>query len=647
MDKEIIHTTNDGERVTSTYAEIYLDDSYCDFQRSEEENEEIAKEISYEDIQENNWVSPSDLLIGKVELKPPFTSKITRGKTHEGILAIGNGVLEIERLKFQEHLKSQIEENDAAWAYVLEHEKNSIFSKVKVIYDKIFLDKSKIMTSEITKFYEKTLQQLEDHIRSEIQDVLVRVHAGVVSDLNIQIKSKLEKEREIIESALKKRFDSELNKVTKYYSLLLDNELNRNNKLINQAIYERNDALKAFLRQIEAENITSSMYILCTERKKCKIKQFILENYQSMEISEKMKNIAEKQEIIDDLKQKDVGFVQINTEWEEKIKKILKLFLKFITFGLKLLPEQSTFLLDLEKMVVLQLNEIQKSPKAMPILIDDVNIFKFEEPQPVETVCEKDPFIIVGDESPTPPPKFGSRETIPPDIELPFVRLNRQFIYAKCHKFEEVKAFLESQRCKCADQQVIKRSSSDIVEQKPETTQFIESEHESESSNETLRIDDFGRFNACPARNCQDWLEKLSFPYLNNYLDYTEENYERLQAIIGKKTTQENQSSKPETINARDVVYRQVPFSATKELYHHVGTQCSSMEDLTLPDIRCPCVDGATFAPQVQPPRVPSQESKHIINEILANRKRSLQRLIEENPKLLRMFTDECYDFQF
>lgn len=37
----------------------------------------------------NLWVSPSDLLIGKVCLKPPLTDKHIKALTHEGIL--GNG----------------------------------------------------------------------------------------------------------------------------------------------------------------------------------------------------------------------------------------------------------------------------------------------------------------------------------------------------------------------------------------------------------------------------------------------------------------------------------------------------------------------------------------------------------------------------
>ena len=35
---------------------------------------------------EELWISPSDQLIGKVALKPPFTSKFIKACTHQGIL---------------------------------------------------------------------------------------------------------------------------------------------------------------------------------------------------------------------------------------------------------------------------------------------------------------------------------------------------------------------------------------------------------------------------------------------------------------------------------------------------------------------------------------------------------------------------------
>ncbi|KAJ8724969.1 hypothetical protein PYW07_015927 [Mythimna separata] len=656
---DVFRTIKEGECVTSIYAQTYLPDDHCDHKRPVAETPEQDKTTSQEENDE--WISPSDLLIGIVDLKPPFTSKITRGTTHQGILNIGDAILDRERAKFLKFMNGKIKENDAAWNYIMEHEKSTTAKKVKSIYHDILTKKSKILLKEMDKFFEKNLQELEDHLRSEVQTVLTSAHANIVSDLNFQIKENLKKEKITLEGVLQKKYDSEVKKINHYYKLLLDNEKNRNNKLINKAIYERNDALKAFYKQLEAENITSTMYIMSTERKKCRIRKFILESIQSTEIAEKLQKIKERQNIIDELKAREKQITDINREWEDKIKKILHLFLKFVSFSLKLLPEQATFLLDLEKMVVLQLNEMQKSPsQSNSILIDedDQNLFSLEMPSPDESVCDKEPFVIEGDLSDPVPPTYGSRETLPLDADLPYVRLQRKFIYAKCGKMDEVRAFLESQKCQCQQRQYTPPetpsppSPKAVVEPQEPTPsaptpskstvseQKLE-EIKSDSSFEPLFIDNIKILQNCPARRCQGWASKYSFPFLLSYLDFTEEKYQNIKAIFDKLPETD---AAPDLIDPMLMTTQELPFAATKEPYHTVGTQYSSQEDITL---ECPCTGKSKKTEVVgSEPKVKLSENQEIKN-IVMKRQQSIDRILTEHPKLLKLFTDESFDFTY
>ncbi|KAJ0179286.1 hypothetical protein K1T71_004998 [Dendrolimus kikuchii] len=583
MENNIIHSLNYGERVTSTYAEIYLDDLYCnsDSETSVQEPKKVILQQKLSSVitddRIDDWKSPSDQIIDIIDLKPPFTSKITRGKTHEGILTIGNEVVENERAHFLKHVTNLIHENDAAWNYILDHEKSLVSKRVNNIYAKIFLIKSKTMTQEIDKFYESTLQEIEDHLKLEILNVLVSTHAAIICDLNTKIKEKLIEEKKIVEEVLKKRYEREIRKIKTYYTILINHELYRMNSLINKEIVERNDALKAFYKLVEAENMTSTMYIMSTERKKCKIKRFILDNYQNTEIAEKLQKIKQRQDVINAFNDKEEHISDINKEWEQKIQKILRLFLKFISFALKLLPEQTTFLLDLEKLVVLQLNEIQKIPNNVPcsILIDEANlknIFKFEEPISNKIPCNKKPIIVVGDVSDPIPPKYGSRETLASNIDLPTITLQRQYVYAKCHKFEEIKSLLESQRCKCDDTPIREPSHVTLPSQSTESFEASTS-MASESSYEPLLVDDIRRFEECPARLCNNWTKRIIFPYLDSYLDFTEENFKRVQTILGSKHIKE---ITPDFINAKDIAHKSLPFGSTNEEYRHAETQYSN-----------------------------------------------------------------------
>lgn len=639
----IINTLNIGERIASIYADTFLNNSYCAYEEPGSDEGEIVEAENETLLSEDEWRSPSDLLIGIVDLSPPFTSKITRGKTHKGILEIGEDLLNKERERFLRYINKLLYENEVVWSHILEHEKAVVAKKIKEKYKEILDEKSTKLIKEINNFYESSLQDLENHMRKEIGAVLIATNANIIKDANVEINEKLQKERKILEDVLQKRYESEVKKIKHYYRLILDNENYRNNKLLNQALFKRNDAVKAFCKQIEAENITSTMYMMCTERKKCRIKQFILDNYHNLEIKEKLKKLKEQQEVIDAYKEKEKHITDINKEWEEKIKKILELFLKFISYTLQLLPEQSTFLLDLEKMFVLQLNEIQKTPSKTSILVDEETIanIEFHRAEKKEAVCDKEPFVIVGDTTESIPTPYGSRETLPSKVELPSVRVQRQFIYAKCNKFQEVKALLEEQRCKCRDPLPDIPTPSDS-DNSPTPPTDLPTAIESESSNETLLMDDIEILEDCPGRRCQNWARRVQFPYLNSYLDFTEKKYEIVKTILGKPRKHD---AAPELINLRDIVWQELPFSATREKYHNIGTQYSSEEDLSVFNATCTCQDEITSKLKVN--KLTSVSFNEEVDNAIQKRRRSLQRLMHKNPNLLKMFTDESFDFVY
>lgn len=645
--QNIINSLINAETVTSAYADIFFNDNHSSTNINQEDA--LTEGDIVENGQREEWISPSDLLIDTVKLHPPFTSKITRGKTHEGILAIGNEILEKQHEFFLKSVTKLLHENDASWEYILDHEKDKVVRKVKLIYQNIFKNKSDIMKREMSLFYESSLQELENHLMSEMQILLKTAYANIISDLNGQTQQKMQQEKQKLETILKQKFTVEVGKIRKYYSLLLHNERYRINKLIHQAMQERNDALRAFYRQIEAERITSTMYVLSSERKKCKVQKLVQQILQTDEILSNKQSIQEKAKLIEGFKQKYVGIPDINREWEQKIKKILQLFLKFVSFSLKMLPEQTTFLLDLEKMLILQLNELQKNPvSCTSILINEdqeTNIFKFEDPKPELVECEKNPFILIGDLSDPIPKVYGSRETLTSDVDLTYFRVGRQYVYAKCHGYENIKKYLDSQKCTCRIPREESPSKITNIKEYTSTDELIsKTSSESlrkDSSFESILLDDFGRLEDCPVRKCQNWIKKYSFPNLTSYLDYSEENFRRVTAILGDSPPAE---TSPNFINPKDIAKSELPFSITKELNHSVGTQYSSQEDLSLMQMTCPCVENIL---EQETELKFKYASDHKLENILTKRNKSLERLMRNNPNLLKIFTEECLDYKY
>lgn len=632
MDYNVINAFSLKNVIGSTYADLYI--NYCSNDNESKVGHNSNKEnatATLENVIEDNWKSPSDLLIGIIELKPPLTSKVTKSKTHDGILEIGDDVLQAEYQEFLNDLRKLLDENDNCWKFILKNEKEEIYKKVKAKYKDVFEAKSKVMTKEMTKFYENSLQKLEEHIKIEVCNVLISLHASMISVLNSQIKLKLQKEKRKLDIVLNAKYEEEVKKIEKYYSLLLNNEYERKESIINFAINERNHAISIFYEQILRERLTSTMYIMCTERKKCKIQKMLVEKIQNKEIIDIVEKIKAKLDMLRILKQKEFKISELNEEWEEKIKKILQIFFKFIIFALKLLPEQADFLLEFEKMVHLQLRDVMNSSLSKSsILLEENNLLTFYNMDlgPSFSTCDKQPFILDGDLSDTPRRIYGSRESLPSDVDLPLIRLQRQFFYAKCHGFESIKKYLQSQQCKC--QTLLKTQS-------PISISTVESEsietNKSQSSDELFIFRDFHRLVDCPDRKCNNVLRRFSFPYLNSYLDYTEGNFNRVKTILG-----DSSKNQPKTIplNAIDIALADLPFSDIEKLHHNIGTQYSSEEDLRL-DYTCPCIQDVCYKKSNNGDE--NNSSSLSMEDILIARNKMMNEIAGKYPELMKILT--------
>lgn len=643
MEKDLINTTL-NERVTSTYCEIYFDEAYN--KNIVPNRNKLEKKLLEKNT--NEWMSPSDTMVGKVDLYAPFTSRVFRGITHEGVLAIGQGVLDKERKAFLKHLNELLSESNETWKYILEQELKPIAEEVKTFYDNIFLHKSQVTQEEIATFYEDSLHDLERHLRQEIKAVLISSHGNLIRDLNQEIKIKLKLEKNKLESILIKRNHAELQKIKTYYNILLYNQRVGYEKNIRTEIVNRNDTVSAYCKLLESTTTVSTMYVLSMERKRCKIKQFLLNSYQSAELRDTLNQIKDRQEAIDTLADKDIPIPQLNREWEERITKILQLFLKFISFCLKILPEQSTFLLDFEKLVVLQLNEMIKAPGPLPPIgivkeEDELkNVFKFEHDKLRAPYCSckgechcicGEPFHIIGDLSDLQQP--GPDEELASDASLPTITVDKRFVYARCHDYNEIRENLDVYKYRCRCREIRDEDKPDIV-----ITTQEEPVAPALSLDSLLPPEKFKLLQTCPDRQCPH-LDK-TITDLGDYLDFTEEKFLKV------KDTLENprlNSLRPKTFEAKDALCHGLPFTETTEPHHTVSTQYSSQENLYEPKATCICADKTVYS-RDSLYKLP-ETSHDILDAILLRRKESLRRVLERSPNLRKIFTDESFTFQY
>ncbi|XP_041973210.1 uncharacterized protein LOC121728937 [Aricia agestis] len=589
------------------------------------------------------WTSPSDLIIDLVNLKPPLTSKIARGKTHIGIQSIGETYLVNEKEIFHKSIKKVLKDNDDIWKFILRSEIKTIHKRAKETFKQIFEHKQSILAEEMSKFYEKTLAELEQHVKSEAKTIAYSFQTSLLDQLNSKIEERLKCEGVDLDKELNEELNAELNKIRNYYDILLKNEMYNYTKLKNKAIQERNDAVLSFYRQIESERLTSTMYVLSSERKKCKVKKIMLENIQYEEIINTLNIFVQKDILLDDLVKENEILPILNKKWQDQVVKIFRLFLKFIGFSLNILPEQTSFLLDFEKMVILQLNEFQKQPyNPSQMLIDKEdhdNMFEFNEQQSVQSVCEEAPFQIAGRlESPFSLfLNYGSRETIGGEADYPYFRVQRKYVYAKCHGFEKIKELLGANLCRFASKEVetifSPLSNFEAKDKKEYLDSRIDSSVTSSKSTSIHMEPDLNKVNTireCP-NNCGKLNRVHDFFDLNSFLEYNDKNYENLISGFGEQ--------QPELIDStriKVILFNDIAFPAVEEDFKTVGVQCENDVDHKNSAILCDCTETDNC----------DNTSKGCkIHDVLLKRELSLKKLLKSNPKLFStLFSDESYN---
>ncbi|KAF5307933.1 hypothetical protein FQR65_LT06500 [Abscondita terminalis] len=301
------------------------------------------------------WMSPSDVLIGRVCLTPPFTEKCTKALTHQGILLIGEDIE--QKLKNETELQRQrgLFEQEEVLLFSADMKcKKSIEDAIQAEQNKCAKEKEEI-EKELSDKHIRELWQLEFRLKKEFEKTLRKQ----AHNLNNQWQDKLVEEIDVAVRELTKTFMKEFAKQEeesyKKFSLELKKEKLKHQFDLQEVRKTCQESFAQLKHQLECKNIANIMYILCAERQKCREETKITEHsYQ--------KRIEHLQDVVAD---KDVEIVRLNKEMDEKLKELDKReqclkellcqYQKFIYFALRSCPTQAEFLLDPEKLLLFEL----------------------------------------------------------------------------------------------------------------------------------------------------------------------------------------------------------------------------------------------------------------------------------------------------
>ncbi|KAJ8920277.1 hypothetical protein NQ315_011938 [Exocentrus adspersus] len=308
------------------------------------------------------WISPSDLLIGKVALKPPLTSKHIQALTHQGILSIG---AEVEKKFWNETRLHEENYFDARKRYLADQFEELWRIETKNVEQRERLNHENHIQRLMEEFNEvlvEELDNLEVKLKDEYQELLKKQKMAQDKEWENKLKVEAGKTVQSITEKFLNELDRQKNILASNFKLDLQKAYIQRAYDINLEKSKCAEHARQLRHNLECKNIANMMYVLCMERKKCCADKAAIEEHYTNEIQNLNKLIVQKDKQITKLtveKNKQIAAVGLR---EACILEIIKQFQKFINFALRAAPTQAEFLLSVEKMMVFELtNTIMKS----------------------------------------------------------------------------------------------------------------------------------------------------------------------------------------------------------------------------------------------------------------------------------------------
>lgn len=375
----------------------------------------------------SDWlVCPKTVMKGKTVLKPIDHKHLAR-MTHTGVVELGTDAHQVHKRNILAEKDRLQAESDKKWKEFVyrAHEQHW-----QVMTDKCEgenHDYIRQMLNEFTVVYQTSTNRIEQLLTEAAKTQITRIRAEAYEQMDKRYKDFLKYQTVTLTDRYRKMLDDEKAKFKSKFMEELETEKAATANTIHSLKVDKHEAIANLRKFLECQNLACQIYVSLKEQETCD-KQIELCKYQhSKNIKTLTENIAVK-----DFTIKLAGEIKKKHEEElEKLRqrlcKVLKKFQLFVSYCLSTLPDHAKFFINLEKLMLLQINEALQDPRADSIIVEEPEEFHSPtvRPRPFYLFCDKGYKAQV--EEDMCPTKRASDAS-----QLPVIVVNQRCMYAAC-----------------------------------------------------------------------------------------------------------------------------------------------------------------------------------------------------------------------
>ncbi|KAM3956710.1 uncharacterized protein ACR2FA_009364 [Aphomia sociella] len=376
------------------------------------------------------YVPPEELLKGRAVLKPikkEFLSKLGC----DSIGFFGEKLIENHKKNMAEEKTNVVLENDINWKKIIESSCQNqweVCSKEAANQNTLKIQQA---FHEFTTMYRTSFSKIELLLYDASVKEINRVKQEAYKKMSTHYKRLMKQQATMLYDRYNDQLLTEKANLKTQFLKNIEEARSLTCEKVHDIKVEKHVAIEKLRKLLECQNLACQVYVSLKEREECK-KEMESSTYKhKKEIKALTEEIAMKDFEIRLAKEKESKRKEFNKIWQKKVCEVVKKFQMFVAYCLNTLPEHAEFFLNMEKLMLLQLNEAIDDPQVESIFVSEQDEYStpLPKPHPFFLFCDKGYKTNI-DQSLCPKHCTSSASL------LPVIIVNKRYIYAACDNFD-------------------------------------------------------------------------------------------------------------------------------------------------------------------------------------------------------------------
>lgn len=372
------------------------------------------------------YIPPNDLLQGRAVLKP-LNAEYLKQLNWRGIDEISMKKILGYRKRMVSETEQALHDNDEQWKNIVTtecevHSRNCSLKESEAV--------SKYIVNAFSTFdilYRTSLTKLGAILADAAIKKVKEARSKAQYDMQVKYEDLLQKQSVYLTNKYTKKLSEEKEKIKVNFVQDLEKTRASCYEKLHDINLEKYVAVEKLRHFLESQKRGCQIYVAMKERQE-HLKEIYSSKHEHIKKSKTLtKKMQTKDLHIHHAGQKETKQAEFIRIWQKKVCRVVKNFQMFILYCLKTMPEQADFFINMEKLMLIQLNESLQDPGVENIFETDYPRFHAPEPNP-------HPFYIFceNNNKPRVRKELCPKHCTSSASQFPVIVINKQCIYTNC-----------------------------------------------------------------------------------------------------------------------------------------------------------------------------------------------------------------------